>query len=150
MTYKILCGVALLVVGAALTGCASGVQLAPELGMDPGTFQRGPGGILYDDVRVGNGRTAEPGDTVVMHYTGWLADGTRFEATRELGQPLVAEVGPGSRLVKGWNDGVLGMRAGGRRHLVIPPHLAYGRHGLDGVIPSNATLVFDVELLEVR
>lgn len=136
----------------AFSACATApaADLAPELGIDTSTMTRTESGVLYRDVRVGTGLAAVPGDTVVIHYTGWLADGTRFEASRERGEPLVAGIGPGSRLVRGWNEGIQGMRAGGRRTLVIPPSLAYGSRGAEGVIPPNATLVFDVELLEIR
>lgn len=136
----------------ALSACATGgaVQLAPELGIDADALTRTRSGLLYHDVRVGTGREAAAGDTVVMHFTGWIADGSRFESSHDHGQPLVTEIGPGSRLVTGWNEGVQGMRVGGRRTLVLPPALGYGSRGVEGVIPPNATLVFDVELLELR
>lgn len=108
------------------------------------------------DERVGDGATAEAGMLAVVHYTGWLYDpeaadrrGAWFDSSRDRGQPFSFPLGAG-RVIKGWDQGVAGMRVGGRRLLFIPPGLAYGASGAGNVIPPNATLVFDVELLEVR
>lgn len=108
------------------------------------------------DERVGDGEMAEAGMLAVVHYTGWLYDaeavdrrGTKFDSSRDRGQPFSFPLGAG-RVIKGWDQGVAGMQVGGRRLLFIPPGLAYGASGAGNVIPPNATLVFDVELLEVR
>lgn len=108
------------------------------------------------DQRVGDGETAEAGMLAVVHYTGWLYDpeaadrrGTKFDSSRDRGQSFSFPLGAG-RVIKGWDQGVAGMQVGGQRLLFIPPGLAYGASGAGNVIPPNATLVFDVELLEVR
>jgi FKBP-type peptidyl-prolyl cis-trans isomerase len=110
-------------------------------------------GLKYTDSVVGDGDEAAAGDNVSVHYTGWLLNagqvGSQFDSSRERGQPFVFPLGAG-RVIKGWDEGVAGMKEGGRRILIIPPELGYGARGAGGVIPPNATLVFDVELLEVR
>lgn len=122
---------------------------APELNVDIDAMTRTESGLLYRDLAEGDGPAAEPGDAVVVHYTGWLPDGTEFDSSRERGEPFVFTLGQGD-VIAGWDEGVAGMSAGDRRQLVIPPELAYGAEGAGGVIPPNATLVFDVELLEIR
>lgn len=111
-------------------------------------MQRLPGGLYFRDVRVGGGAVADSGSAVSVHYTGWLTDGRVFDSSRE-GAPITFQLGVG-QVVKGWDQGVAGMRVGGRRMLVIPPALAYGRAGDPGTIPSRATLVFDVELVRAQ
>ena len=106
-------------------------------------------GLSYDDELVGTGAMAQPGQTAVVHYTGWLTDGTQFDSSRDRGQPFSFALGRGE-VIKGWDEGVTGMKTGGKRKLTIPPELGYGARGAGGVIPPNATLVFDVELLELR
>ena len=108
------------------------------------------------DKQVGTGAEATPGKTVVVHYTGWLFDanapenkGTKFDSSRDRGDPFDFPLGAG-HVIKGWDQGVAGMKVGGQRTLVIPPELGYGARGAGGVIPPNATLVFDVELLDVK
>ena len=108
------------------------------------------------DVKQGAGAEATTGKAVVVHYTGWLYDtskpdshGVKFDSSRDRGVPFGFMLGAG-RVIKGWDEGVAGMKAGGQRTLVIPPQMGYGERGAGGVIPPNATLIFDVELLEVK
>lgn len=108
-----------------------------------------PSGLKYTDLVVGQGDTAKKGDLVVVHYTGWLTDGKKFDSSVDRRDPFSFSLGAG-RVIKGWDEGVQGMKVGGKRKLTIPPDLGYGARGAGGVIPPNATLVFDVELLEVR
>ncbi len=105
-------------------------------------------GLKYTDLVVGAGETAAAGRTVNVHYTGWLTDGTKFDSSLDRNTPFSFPLG-GGRVIRGWDEGVQGMRVGGRRKLTIPPHLGYGPRGAGGVIPPNATLVFEVELLEI-
>jgi FKBP-type peptidyl-prolyl cis-trans isomerase FkpA len=110
---------------------------------------RTPTGLEYSDEAVGSGKEARVGDTVSVHYTGWLTDGKKFDSSRDRNQPFEFTLGQG-RVIRGWEEGVQGMREGGRRRLVIPPDLGYGVRAVGGVIPANSTLVFDVELLGIR
>jgi len=97
---------------------------------------------------VGSGDEAQVGQNVRVHYTGWLTDGTKFDSSVDRGQPFDFPLGGGA-VIRGWDDGVAGMRVGGKRKLVIPPDLAYGERGAGGVIPPNATLTFEVELVRI-
>lgn len=106
-------------------------------------------GLKYVDVVVGTGRQPEVGDTASVHYTGWLADGKKFDSSLDRKEPFSFRVGAG-QVIKGWDEGVMGMKIGGKRKLTIPPQLGYGARGAGGVIPPNATLTFDVELLDLR
>lgn len=108
------------------------------------------------DVKVGSGAEAKAGQTVSVHYTGWLYErsaadkhGTKFDSSRDRGTPFNFPLG-GGRVIKGWDEGVVGMKVGGQRTLVIPPEMAYGPRGAGGVIPPNATLIFDVELIDIK
>jgi peptidylprolyl isomerase len=105
-------------------------------------------GLQYREDAVGEGREAKAGDTVAVHYTGTLQDGSKFDSSRDRGQPLQFPLGAG-HVIKGWDEGVAGMKIGGKRTLVIPPELGYGARGI-GPIPPNSTLVFDVELMDIR
>ncbi|MGH3055421.1 MAG: FKBP-type peptidyl-prolyl cis-trans isomerase [Gaiellaceae bacterium] len=108
-----------------------------------------PSGLKYVDLKVGDGQIAETGMTAQVHYTGWLTDGTKFDSSVDRGQPFSFKLGAG-QVIRGWDEGVKGMRVGGKRKLTIPPDLGYGQAGAGGVIPPNATLVFDVELLGLQ
>jgi FKBP-type peptidyl-prolyl cis-trans isomerase FkpA len=121
---------------------------APALNVDLAQMTRAESGLHTRDLVVGEGDEAGPGSTVTVHYTGWLPDGTQFD-TSVGSNPFTFLLGDGE-VIEGWDQGLVGMRQGGTRRLVIPPSLAYGARGAGGVIPPGATLVFDVELLEVR
>jgi len=105
--------------------------------------------FTMEDLEVGTGREAARGQTVQVHYTGWLVDGTKFDSSKDRGQPFQFRLGAG-RVIKGWDKGVAGMKEGGKRKLTIPPEMGYGATGAGRVIPPNATLVFEVELLYVQ
>ena len=102
--------------------------------------------LQIDDISPGAGAPARRGQQVSVHYTGWLQDGTKFDSSHDRGTPFDFRLGAGE-VIAGWDDGVVGMLPGGKRRLTIPPDLAYGRRGVRGAIPPNATLVFEVELL---
>jgi FKBP-type peptidyl-prolyl cis-trans isomerase FkpA len=106
-------------------------------------------GLKFTDDQVGTGAEALAGKTVSVHYTGWLTDGTKFDSSKDRGQPFSFPLGAG-RVIKGWDEGVAGMKVGGKRTLTIPPDLGYGARGAPGAIPPNATLKFEVELLDVK
>ena len=106
-------------------------------------------GLKYVDQVVGTGDAAVAGKTASVHYTGWLESGKKFDSSVDRGQPFSFPLGAG-RVIKGWDEGVQGMRVGGKRKLTVPSDLGYGSRGAGGVIPPNATLIFDVELLGVR
>lgn len=106
-------------------------------------------GLIYEDITVGTGATAASGQTVTVHYTGWLTNGTKFDSSKDRNQPFNFHLGAGE-VIRGWDEGVAGMKVGGTRKLTIPPQLGYGARGAGGVIPPNATLVFEVELLGVK
>ena len=105
-----------------------------------------PGGLQYWDIKVGSGAEAKTGSTVKMEYTGWLTNGKKFDSNAGTGRPFTVKLGAG-QVIKGWDEGIPGMKVGGKRQLRIPPDMAYGAQGYPGVIPPNSTLIFDVELL---
>ena len=111
-----------------------------------------PSGLQYEDTVVGDGAEAKAGQHVTVHYTGWLYNdgtkGAKFDSSKDRNDPFAFDLG-GGQVIKGWDEGVQGMKVGGKRTLVIPPQLGYGARGAGGVIPPNATLMFDVELLGV-
>jgi len=112
-----------------------------------------PNGLKYTDTKIGDGATAAAGNKVSVHYTGWLfnngAKGAKFDSSVDRGQPFQFTLGA-HQVIAGWDEGVAGMKVGGKRTLTIPPELGYGARGAGGVIPPNATLIFDVELLGVQ
>ncbi len=107
-----------------------------------------PTGLKYWDIRVGTGQEAKSGDHVKVHYTGWLTSGKKFDSSVDAHQPFDFKIDAGD-VIKGWDQGVTGMKVGGKRQLRIPPDLAYGKEGYSGVIPPNATLIFDIQLLAI-
>jgi len=134
---------------ASLTSSPSGTQAGggpPAVSGEPTTTASG---LQFIDVKVGDGASPQTGQTVVVHYTGWLADGTKFDSSVDRGQPFSFVIGTG-QVIKGWDEGVATMKVGGQRRLIIPPELGYGAAGYPGVIPGNAQLTFDVELIEIR
>jgi peptidylprolyl isomerase len=112
-----------------------------------------PSGLKIEDTKVGDGASPATGQTCVMHYTGWLYEngqkGRKFDSSVDRGEPFEFPIGTG-RVIKGWDEGVASMKVGGKRTLIIPAELGYGARGAGGVIPPNATLIFDVELLGIR
>lgn len=104
--------------------------------------------LQIETIHPGEGDSAQAGQTVAVHYTGWLSDGSKFDSSVERGHPFSFVLG-GGQVIRGWDQGVLGMLVGEKRKLTIPPHLGYGERGAGGVIPANATLVFEVELMEI-
>ena len=112
-----------------------------------------PDGLKYTDSKTGDGATAKSGNKVSVHYTGWLSDngakGKRFDSSVDRGQPFQFTLGA-KQVIAGWDEGVAGMKVGGKRTLTIPPELGYGARGAPGAIPPNSTLIFDVELLQVQ
>ncbi|MBW4562075.1 MAG: FKBP-type peptidyl-prolyl cis-trans isomerase [Mojavia pulchra JT2-VF2] len=108
-----------------------------------------PSGLKYIELQEGTGATPKAGQKVTVHYTGTLEDGTKFDSSRDRNRPFDFKIGVG-QVIKGWDEGLSTMKVGGRRQLIIPPELGYGSRGAGGVIPPNATLLFDVELLDVK
>ena len=107
-----------------------------------------PTGLITEDLIIGTGPAAKIGDTVSVHYTGTLLDGTKFDSSRDRGEPFTFTIGVSS-VIQGWHDGLIGMQVGGVRKLTIPPELGYGNQAVGGVIPPNSTLVFEIELLQI-
>ncbi len=137
--------------GAAATSEPSPSAPVATSGATEGQERTLPGGLRVTDIKVGSGPMAEPGQTVAVHYTGWLTDGTKFDSSLDRGAPIVFPLGadpPG--VIRGWEEGLKGMRVGGKRKLTIPPDMAYGQEGRPPVIPPEATLVFEVELMDVK
>ena len=120
-----------------------------EVNMDSNSIVTTASGLQYKDLVLGTGTAASAGATAVVHYTGWLLDGTKFDSSRDRDVPLEFVIGRG-QVIAGWDEGVVTMNVGGKRELIIPPNLAYGDQGAGGVIPPGATLKFEVELLELK
>jgi len=106
-------------------------------------------GLQFIDIKVGTGASPQTGQTVEVNYTGWLADGTKFDSSLDRGQTFSFVIGTG-KVIKGWDEGVASMKVGGQRRLIIPPALGYGANGYPPVIPANAQLIFDVELISIK
>jgi len=140
---------------ASQQSARQGSQLAPPAQtstptrVDPGTVVTTASGLRYVDLVVGSGPSPAAGETVIVHYTGWLKDGRKFDSSRDRGAPFEFPLGRG-RVIKGWDEGIATMKMGGKRQLIIPPQLGYGSAGHPGVIPPNAELTFEVELLGMR
>jgi FKBP-type peptidyl-prolyl cis-trans isomerase len=118
-------------------------QLAPD------AFTQTQSGLRYTDILVGKGEPAKPGNQVTVHYTGWLENGTRFDSSVLKNRAFQFDLGAG-RVIAGWDEGVAGMSPGGIRQLIIPPDLGYGTSGAGNVIPPNATLIFEVQLIAIK
>ena len=108
-----------------------------------------PSGLIIETLAAGSGATAKAGDKVSVHYTGWLTNGTKFDSSRDRNEPFNFNLGAG-QVIPGWDEGVAGMQPGGKRRLTVPAHLAYGPRGAGGVIPPDAVLIFEVELLAIQ
>jgi len=142
---------------AALAGLTLAAALAvgprPALALDADNATTTLTGLKIIDTKVGTGATPQTGQICTMHYTGWLytngAKGKKFDSSLDRGQPFGFAIGKG-QVIAGWDEGVSTMKVGGKRTLIIPPELGYGARGAGGVIPPNATLIFDVELLDVK
>lgn len=158
--YRVIAAVLAVTALVALAGCQSKTPEEPKNTTGSAPQQTAPSdtaqapapgegeGLVIEDLVAGNGAEATPGSPVTVHYTGWLTDGTKFDSSVDSGRPFQFVLGQG-QVIPGWDQGVAGMKVGGKRKLTIPPALAYGEAGAGGVIPPNATLVFEVELLSV-
>ncbi len=154
MTSPFRIGHVLLALG--LIGCIAGwpgAAIAPANAQPKDKIVTTASGLKFIDTQVGTGASPKTGQTCVMHYTGWLYDngakGKKFDSSVDRGSPFEFPIGTG-RVIKGWDEGVASMKVGGKRTLIIPPELGYGARGAGGVIPPNATLMFDVELLDLK
>ncbi|MBZ0202604.1 MAG: FKBP-type peptidyl-prolyl cis-trans isomerase [Ignavibacteria bacterium] len=140
MKKAILSSVLLLLIISLIGGCSKEMTSKE---------QTTASGLKYVDEKVGEGASPVAGKTVTVHYTGTLENGTKFDSSRDRNQPFSFTIGVG-QVIKGWDEGVMSMKVGGKRKLIIPPALGYGIKGAGSVIPPNATLLFDVELLDVK
>jgi peptidylprolyl isomerase len=145
--------VAAFAIMTALTGVVAEGMSSPATAQVAGKSVTTASGLQITDTKVGSGASPKPGQICVMHYTGWLyeggAKGAKFDSSLDRGTPFEFPIGR-QRVIPGWDEGVASMKVGGKRTLIIPPALGYGARGAGGVIPPNATLIFDVELLDVK
>ena len=157
MTKRLLAGATIVVLTAAFASAQTAAK-KPAAPARPNTNAptkvTGDGvktdsGLQYWDIRVGTGEVAKEGSHVRVHYTGWLTTGKKFDSSVDAGKPFDFTIG-NAEVIKGWEEGVAGMKVGGKRQLRIPPELAYGADGYSPVIPANATLIFDIQLLAVQ
>jgi len=128
-----------------LVDFSAGAATSPTQ-VDPSKFQEKASGLRIHDFEVGSGQMPKVGENVSVHYTGWLENGTKFDSSHDRGEPISFILGQG-QVIAGWDEGIKSMKVGGKRQLVIPPKIAYGERGAGGVIPPNATLIFEVELI---
>ncbi len=133
----------------ASTPAPAGKAFDPNPFKGNGKVVKTASGLQYEDMTIGTGKEAKSGSRASVHYTGTLENGTKFDSSRDKGEPFSFTIGA-SEVIKGWDEGVAGMKVGGRRKLTIPASLGYGAQGAGGVIPPNATLIFDVELMDVQ
>jgi len=142
-SWEVKSGMMVMAVGIVLLLFQANVQAGKEQVVTT------PSGLQYVDLVTGNGKLANTGDMAVVHYTGWLKDGTKFDSSKDRNKPFRFSLEAG-QVIKGWDEGVVGMKIGGTRKLIIPPDLGYGARGAGRVIPPNATLTFEIELLDLR
>ena len=140
---------AALVLALALTGCQKEEASADGSQAEKGSTDVATSNLKIEDLQEGSGASPKSGYVVSVHYTGWLEDGTKFDSSVDRGEPFEFVIGQG-QVIQGWDQGVMTMKEGGKRRLTIPSELAYGSRGAGGVIPPNATLIFEVELLDVK
>lgn len=152
---RILTVITVLVLSASLSAQTAGHRATPVRVPNTNTPTKVAGdgvktdsGLQYWDIKVGTGAVANNGDRVKVHYTGWFTNGKKFDSTVDANQPYSFTLGKG-QVIKGWDEGIAGMKVGGKRQLRIPPELAYGDAGYKTIVPPNATLIFDVQLLAV-
>jgi FKBP-type peptidyl-prolyl cis-trans isomerase FkpA len=144
-----------LILALAMTACAGAggpgvaTEFDPSLGVDLAGMRQTESGLYIRTLEPGQGPAVRQGQIAIVHYVGWLSDGTQVDSSRERDEPLPIRLGDG-RVIEGWDEGITGMRVGERRRLVVPPDLAYGSQGSPPTIPRYATLVFDIQLLGIR
>jgi len=150
LKYSLLIAIVTLLAGAlfAQGGAKKADNSSPTKVTGEGT--KTADGLQYWDIKVGTGAVAKEGQSASVHYTGWLTNGKKFDSSVDRGEPFTVEPLGSAPVIKGWNEGIIGMKVGGKRQLRIPSDLAYGQRGYPGVIPAGATLIFDVELLSVH
>jgi len=152
-TFPTASAVAAVALVTAMAGAFAAFAPTAAMAQAAGATTTTPSGLKITDTKVGTGAAPKPGQICVMHYTGWLyeggAKGKKFDSSVDRGQPFEFPLGR-RQVISGWDEGVATMKVGGKRTLIIPPELGYGARGAGGVIPPNATLIFDVELLDVK
>lgn len=155
MQKKILIGVAVLIVAGIIYAAVSGKQESMSNSEDqntkvtPSSSASPSAELKIEDLKVGTGSAVKSGDTIKIHYLGTLENGIKFDSSYDRNEPFQTQIGVG-QVIKGWDEGVIGMQVGGKRKLTIPSDLGYGSRGAGGVIPPNATLIFELELLEIK